>query len=161
MGAHQRHLLGSASSAPVACDECHAVGAITDISHADGAVQLAWGPLATTGGKAPSYAGGSCAATYCHGGFTGGSGAAPAWTGTAMACTSCHGLAPATGQHRRGEHVSAGCAACHGTGYSTTTARAADHPNGVKDVGGAGSRIDSWSPSARTCAPACHGSERW
>ena len=161
VGAHQRHLSGSANAAPVACTECHAVGGITDIAHVDGAVQLRFGPLATTGGKAPAYDGASCSASYCHGGFTGGSSAAPSWTGGAMACTSCHGNAPSTGEHQRREHVSAGCVACHGTGYSTTTARAADHPNGVKNVGGAGSQVNSWNAATLTCAPACHGSERW
>jgi predicted CxxxxCH...CXXCH cytochrome family protein len=160
VGAHQRHLGGSANSAPVACTECHAVGAIADITHVDGVVGFAWGPLATHGGAAPAYNGASCSASYCHGSFPGGASASPAWIGSAMTCTSCHGNAPATGQHQRSPHVSAGCAACHGTGYSSTTARAADHPNGVKNVGGAGSQLSSWNPATRTCV-GCHGSAQW
>jgi len=161
VGAHQRHLTGSTSSAPVVCTECHAVGAIVDLAHLDRQVQLTWGPLATSGGAAPAFAGTSCSASYCHGTFPGGAGATPSWTGGPLSCSSCHGVPPATGQHGRSQHLSAGCTACHGTGYSSTTANPAAHPDGVKDVGGAGSRITTWTASTRTCAPACHGSERW
>ncbi|MFH1017218.1 MAG: CxxxxCH/CxxCH domain-containing protein [Pseudomonadota bacterium] len=77
----------------------------------------------------------------------------------ATACGSCHLIPPDIGQHQRSEHVDAGCAACHGTGYSSTTVRAADHINGVKNVGGSGSRINSWNGS--TCSSTCHGSESW
>ncbi|MBI5067626.1 MAG: CxxxxCH/CxxCH domain-containing protein [Deltaproteobacteria bacterium] len=161
VGAHQRHLTGSAASRPVACGECHAVEAVTGIAHADGQVQLRWGPLATGAGARPTYAGTSCSASYCHGAFPGGAAASPSWTGAPMTCTSCHGDPPPTGEHEVSEHQAAGCAACHGTGYSTTTANPASHLDGLKNVGGAGSRINSWSAGSRTCAPACHGSEQW
>jgi hypothetical protein len=33
--------------------------------------------------------------------------------------------------------------------------------NGVKDVGGAGTLINSWTAATQSCAPACHGQQSW
>jgi hypothetical protein len=35
------------------------------------------------------------------------------------------------------------------------------HQNGTKNVGGSGTRINSWNASTRSCSPSCHGTERW
>ena len=57
---------------PVACRECHVVP--TDLAHAKNPPwqSVVFGPLAKTGGAAPTYAAGTagCAASYCHGNFT-------------------------------------------------------------------------------------------
>jgi predicted CxxxxCH...CXXCH cytochrome family protein len=45
VGAHQQHLQGGALSRPIACAECHVVP--TAMGHADAAVQVAFGALAT------------------------------------------------------------------------------------------------------------------
>jgi hypothetical protein len=65
----------------------------------------------------------------------------------AIACEECHPARPGV--------------STPGHADGSTTARAADHPNGVKNVGGAGSQVNSWNAATLTCAPARHGSERW
>jgi predicted CxxxxCH...CXXCH cytochrome family protein len=167
VGAHPRHVNPPATgrmAGPFACAVCHATPLPADVAHADGQpVPVPFGGVALTGNVTPSFSPTtlSCSATYCHGNFTGGAtAAAPTWTGGAMTCTSCHGSPPGTGQHSRSEHRSAGCGACH-SGYSATAANAALHVNGAKNVGGAGTSINTWNATTRTCAPACHGSETW
>ncbi|HET7826282.1 MAG TPA: CxxxxCH/CxxCH domain-containing protein [Anaeromyxobacter sp.] len=165
VGAHQKHVgNGSAISDGVDCTACHAVP--TDLAHVTGGpATLTFGPLATQGGAlAPSYASGSCAATYCHGAsLQGGANVAPSWTG-AVACGDCHGSPPATGRHLiTPDHVGKECSACHATVASSTvvpgilnTADAkARHVDGTKDVsilvGG------DWDPVNKTCSNvACH-----
>jgi predicted CxxxxCH...CXXCH cytochrome family protein len=161
VGAHMKHLSTPTMSPAFACTECHVVP--TSTSHSNGTKDIAFGTLAKTGGKAPAYNATTlgCSATYCHGNFTGGATTAvPTWTGGAMNCTSCHGNAPATGQHSRSNHVSAGCGACH-SGYTSTAANASLHVNGVKNVGGTGTRITTWNATTRTCTMTCHGSQTW
>jgi hypothetical protein len=84
----------------------------------------------------------------------------PSWSGSIAACTACHGLPPSTGHHGESEHMSAGCGACHAS-YSSTAVNKALHVNGVRDVGGTGTRINSWNTSTHSCTPSCHGSETW
>ncbi len=129
VGAHQAHLAGGTLSTPVACEECHAVP--TSMTHADGAVQLVFGPRARAEGAQPTYDGvaGTCAATYCHGATLRGGGLvqAPSWTGGAgqAACGSCH-LAPPPQPH---PHTQL-CDNCH-PGYSLTGVNPATHMDGV------------------------------
>ena len=52
VGAHQLHLQGGTIGPAVACSECHVVPTTT--AHANGKVDLAFGPLATTGGAVPT-----------------------------------------------------------------------------------------------------------
>jgi predicted CxxxxCH...CXXCH cytochrome family protein len=166
VGAHLAHLTGTRlRGAPIECTQCHALPG--DLTHVGPAANtpatMTWGSLATTGGLVPSFAAGSCSATYCHGGsLPGGTTTAPAWTGTsaAIACNACHGNAPSTGDH--GRHASLACSVCHGTGYTRTgattgTVNATLHLNGVKNVGGS---ITSWNPTTRQCV-GCHGSDTW
>jgi len=125
VGAHQKHLT-STTSQPVACEECHAVPA--SMSHPTGAVDLAWGTLARTGGATPSFSSAALTCTnYCHGAtLVGGTLTAPLWTGGSTqvsSCSSCHGnppntggiLNPTTGGRFRGhtEHLRS-CGNCHG-----------------------------------------------
>jgi predicted CxxxxCH...CXXCH cytochrome family protein len=88
VGAHQKHLFGSAIAAPIACTECHVVP--SSIPHSNGTVDIAWGKTATTGGGTSYNAGNgtitpnpiqgapvwngasaSCSSTYCHGNYSG------------------------------------------------------------------------------------------
>jgi predicted CxxxxCH...CXXCH cytochrome family protein len=156
VGAHLGHLNPTAASAlmgPVACKECHVVP--TDFAHANNppAQPVAFGPLAKTGGAAPTYASGTagCAASYCHGNFTfngvSGSNATPIWTdAAALTCTSCHGMPP-TGHPAIASVTAASCASCHPKsinpdGSVNLTDKA--HLNGLADT------------SAVGCA-SCHG----
>ncbi len=163
-GAHLAHVNKTGEMmTPAQCAECHsgAVPSSTE-SHPSGTITVTFSGRATTGGQSPTYDSTSlsCSATYCHGGFTGGANATPTWTGGAMSCSSCHGVPPSTGQHQRSQHLSAGCGACH-SGYTATAANATLHVNGAKDVGGAGTSINSWNAATRSCSPSCHGTETW
>jgi predicted CxxxxCH...CXXCH cytochrome family protein len=143
---------------------CHASPLPADVTHVNGQpVPIPFGGVAITGNVRPAFdpVALSCSATYCHGNFTGGATtAAPLWTGGAMNCSSCHGLPPGTGEHGRTQHQNAGCGVCH-SGYTATAANVTLHVNGVKDVGGAGTLVNSWNASTLQCAPAYHGTERW
>ncbi len=157
VGAHLGHLNPSAATAlmpPVACAECHVVPA--DFDHASNrpAQQVVFGPLARTGGAAPTYAAGSlgCAASYCHGNFNydgiTGANATPIWTDTAaLTCTSCHGMPP-TGHVAVVAPVTASsCAPCHPSAVNadgSINLAGKGHLNGLADT------------SALGCA-ACHG----
>ena len=167
VGAHQKHvnpLPAGQKAPPFACTNCHASPLPSGVAHVNGlAVPIPFGGIAVTGNVRPTFNPTtlSCSATYCHGNFTGGATtAAPLWTGGAMSCSSCHGLPPGTGQHSRHSGQGVACGDCH-SGYSTTAVNVTLHVNGVKNAGGAGTRINSWNGSTLQCAPACHGSERW
>jgi predicted CxxxxCH...CXXCH cytochrome family protein len=96
VGAHRAHLEGGRVRAALACEECHPVP--SDLAHVTGAVDVAFGALARTGGAAPSWAGGRCSATWCHGAALGAGGTLvePAWIGGASQadCGTCHGAPP-------------------------------------------------------------------
>jgi predicted CxxxxCH...CXXCH cytochrome family protein len=163
VGAHDAHLHG-ALSAPISCNECHtAPRAINDPGHLEESPDdLRFGPLATTGGTAPTYAQPTCSAVYCHGGFPGGNADnAPRWVGPPdqAACGTCHVIPevgrPASGRHAAHVGVSSGgtaitCNTCHGPLVPET------HVNGVKNV-----TLPVWQPATRTCAAACHDSRGW
>ena len=166
VGAHAKHLLTPTLSIPFACGNCHSSTLPANVSHVDGALTLPpFGLIALTGNVTPTFnpATLSCSATYCHGNFPGGAtSAAPLWTGAAMTCTSCHGNPPATGRHPLDKHASfiASCGTCHSL-YTATAANTALHVNGVKNVGGSGTSINSWNAGTKSCGPACHGTKTW
>lgn len=162
VGAHQKHLgNGSALSNGVACGECHP--AASDLSHVGGTgvAQLAWGPLATTGGAAASMTSGTCA-NYCHGATLPGTGRArPAWAPpTAMTCGSCHQANPTTGQHpaQNTKHSGIGCGTCHGTGFAAGSVNRALHVDGaINKAAGL-----NWQDTpVKSCDPSCHARENW
>ena len=70
------------------------------MTHANGVVDLAFGPTARAGGAQPRFdaASGTCASTYCHGATLppGGTVRTPSWTGgpSQAACGTCHGAPP-------------------------------------------------------------------
>jgi len=118
VGAHQSHLTDGPLRGALACTECHTVP--TTLSHATEPLSLTWGTLATTGGVTPVYSGGSCSATYCHGGtLLGGTNTSPVWNkvdGTQDACGTCHGLPPLalpSTSHPSYVLPIAPCAGCH------------------------------------------------
>lgn len=147
VGVHQAHVNQTTfASKPLQCADCHVVP--TETSHSNGVVDIAFGALAKTGGAAPAWNGSTCANTYCHGAFFGGTTtAAPSWTTPGgVACgTSCHALPPATPAHT---NPATECSNCHGAGYSQTakTVNKATHMNGVLDT----------STTGQTCST-CHG----
>jgi predicted CxxxxCH...CXXCH cytochrome family protein len=139
VGVHAAHM-GTALMTGMACAQCHpdrtGSNVITDPAHIDGngVAEVSFGTLARTGGAAATYTRTSatqatCAATWCHGAFTGGANATLSWTtpGT-LGCTSCHG-APPPAPHT----TSTACGTCH-TGYTATSVNLATHLNGVVDV---------------------------
>jgi predicted CxxxxCH...CXXCH cytochrome family protein len=134
VGAHQQHVVAGTLSKPIACAECHVVPASTNMLHANGAVDLGWGPLATRDGAAPQWtrANATCGTSYCHGNFVGGNlSNAPVWTkvdGTQAACGTCHGAPPAA-PHPGNPY----CGDCH-DGYSATGVNLDLHVNGAVDV---------------------------
>jgi predicted CxxxxCH...CXXCH cytochrome family protein len=113
VGAHMAHLRAGAIRASVDCVTCHYIPADAT-SHSPG-VHLRGTALAR--GASPSYASGTCSATYCHGNFAGGNGQVDvSWTGGALTCgTSCHATPPANAAHSGiASNDWAKCAACHG-----------------------------------------------
>ncbi len=165
VGAHQAHLKDGALHKAFVCTECHVVPASIEApGHRDTPLpaELTFGRLSKTDGATPAWTGTTCTNNYCHGSFDGGKTTTPQWTtvnGSQAACGTCHDLSPATGRHRLSRHVNLACADCHGTGYSRTSVRVADHVNGLRNVGGAGSQIKSWN--GFSCTPTCHGSASW
>lgn len=145
VGAHQAHLTKTTlASAPLQCADCHVMP--TAMGHANGIIDMSWGPMAKAGGANPDYNNGTCTNVYCHGAFPGGRNTfSPAWTGGPMNCGSCHGTPPPTPPHT---NPAAECSMCHGAGYSQTaqTVNKATHINGVVDV----------NYTAATCT-SCHG----
>jgi predicted CxxxxCH...CXXCH cytochrome family protein len=162
VGAHQLHVNTAMYRAnPIACSECHAVPAAGDKTHANGAVNITFGALATTGGittAAWNTTAFTCANVYCHGNFTGGKKTyTPTWTAanTTTTCGTCHGLPPSPTEDPAHPAVAAGgsCSGCH-TGYNATTAGGSvdptKHMNGVVDASG------GESAGGAACA-GCHG----
>ncbi len=120
VGAHQTHVLGTARSRAVPCEECHVVpDEVLSPGHVDSALpaELAFSGVATAFGAVPTYENGTCRDSYCHGADfpgrheSGGELTAPSWIvvdGSQAACGSCHGLPPPL-PHPQVET----CADCH------------------------------------------------
>jgi predicted CxxxxCH...CXXCH cytochrome family protein len=114
----------------------------------NGHLDLAFGPLAATGGATPAYstADHSCRSTYCHGAtVSGGSLKSPIWTtvdGSQAACGTCHG-APPPSPHAAVD-VSVGpkaCNPCHagtvdGTGAVIPPSAGGKHLDGLVEATG-------------------------
>ena len=100
------------------------------IPHSNGTVDVAFGPLARTGGTSPAWNGTTCSNVYCHGAFAGGNtGNAPIWTAPVTStCGTCHGLPPAAPHPQNTD-----CSSCH-TGYTAASTNPALHLNGKLDV---------------------------
>ena len=121
-----------------ACSDCHTVPAVPfSAGHMNGAAELTWSKLSKNvetvpgsqipytfaqGALTPSYAGGQCSNTYCHGStLPGGTDKSPFWTDGnyftgAASCGKCHGNPPTTSTKYP-----------HGAGDTTSPSRSA-HP---------------------------------
>jgi predicted CxxxxCH...CXXCH cytochrome family protein len=122
-GAHRTHLDGTPRSRAVPCAECHLVPTtVLAVGHLDTPrpAEARFSGVATAYGASPSYAGGTCNGTACHGAAfpdgnaSGGSNTAPTWArvdGSEAACGTCHGLPP-PGPHPLGS-LNPTCNACH------------------------------------------------
>jgi len=106
VGAHQTHVLGTATSRAVPCAECHVVP--TDVfaaGHIDSELpaELVFSGAALAYRGKPQFQAGKCENSGCHGAIfpqdhpSGGTNTTPLWTqvdGTQASCGSCHGLPP-------------------------------------------------------------------
>ena len=126
--------------------------------HLDGpSATVTWGGIAGASNAVPAWnrSTGTCASTYCHGGYSGsyayyfwgdavapyaGANATPKWTDPPMTCTSCHGNPPNNANWHSGAHGGGnGCNLCHPHVNATGTAilNPALHINGIVEVQGA------------------------
>ncbi len=145
VGAHQRHLVSSAISAPVKCNECHlTVNNIRSGSHWNmSTATMTFNGRATASSHVPTVArsGGiiSCSATYCHTGkYDSGTAMTPLWnntglvneTGTTVAeCTKCHAMPPSGYTSHPGalsgaaaiSTIFGACGSCHTTLSNSAT----------------------------------------
>jgi predicted CxxxxCH...CXXCH cytochrome family protein len=142
VGAHQIHLVATDKHRGIECGECHVVPrTVEEPGHLDtpGRARFAPGPMATFGGRTPSYdaATHTCSNVYCH------LDAKPTWTAPrADACGSCHGVPPAAPHPQSKE-----CYACHG--------ETVDKSGNVIDLQ---KHIDGKVQVSQTCH-SCHGTE--
>jgi len=162
-GAHQVHLHAGPFRSAIDCAECHVVPTFPE--HQTGKIEVTFGPLATSGGAAGTYAGGTCA-VYCHGATlnAGGATTAPSWTGSGLNCSSCHGDPPPS-------HApsSTQCSTCHpGTVNADGSINVAGglHINGQVDV--ANAHPAGWADPTQhgyaankgiSACQACHGTD--
>jgi predicted CxxxxCH...CXXCH cytochrome family protein len=163
VGAHQKHAgNGSTLSNGVACAECHPPA--SDLGHlgGTGSAQLAWGPLATSGGAGASMTSGTCA-NYCHGATLPGTGrAAPTWAPpTALTCGSCHEADPTTNEHpsQNQRHSGFSCSICHGAGFEPGSS--VDKTLHVDGAVNKDASLNWQSTPVKSCDPACHGRKDW
>ncbi|HTQ06955.1 MAG TPA: CxxxxCH/CxxCH domain-containing protein [Polyangiaceae bacterium] len=150
VGAHQAHLMGSATSRALACDECHVVPAeIWDPAHIEGLpARVVLTGVAASMGRAPEWdhASATCGDTYCHSPSPGDERSSPLWNvAQTLACDGCHALPPPAPHP-----VYDDCSVCHGAVLepdNRTFSAPSEHVDGVVDV----------SLDALTCT-SCHGS---
>ena len=148
MGAHLAHLDPAGLSRSIGCQECHGASIPSNETHANGAVALGWGPVASAGNVplAPAtfdaaWEASPTCTNYCHGAsLGGGTRTTPSWTGTGQAtCGSCHDLRPGSWHP---DNMS--CGQCHPTSGSGLYDPAV-HVNGTVDL-----------KAALSCT-SCHG----
>ncbi len=136
VGAHAAHVTAGSLARAFGCEECHPDPRISPGRHMNGQVDLAFGPLAATGGATPAYspADHGCRSTYCHGAtLPGGTLKSPTWTtvdGSQAGCGTCHGVPPG-GKHPQNPN----CGNCH-PGYTQNSVNPATHVNGTVDLSG-------------------------
>jgi len=176
VGAHTKHMNGSALAGPVRCSDCHtSYTLVTAPGHfaTDSIAEVVWGNFANRNGSAVwSPTTGLCTTTYCHGNFPGGYASnAPLWTTASQAaCGSCHdvGINPSALGGRHSKHAGEGvaCYKCHSATLNSSDqiSNPNVHVDGINTVQfwtGTG----SWNPATSTCNPpggsGCHDSENW
>ncbi|MBL0225178.1 MAG: CxxxxCH/CxxCH domain-containing protein [Geobacteraceae bacterium] len=156
VGAHVSHLNSTyAMSGNAACSDCHGTVALNTPGHMNGTTSFDWSALATKNGTlSPTFTGGVCSNTYCHGAAqTGGTNKSPVWNSTTYlpatltpaACGTCHGFPPATTPHNGiatpTGFPTTGCN-CHpnvnpiGNSYANIFIDKTKHVNGTIEGGG-------------------------
>jgi len=138
VGAHQAHLSGSETHAPIACTECHVVPEqLYSPGHLDNpnGARVTFGKLAKTNDSEPVYdsTNTSCNNTYCHQAYSASNN--PDWRAprsSGDACGSCHGLPPAAPHPQ-----SSACFQCHGSVVDKDRhfVNRSLHINGRREVG--------------------------
>jgi predicted CxxxxCH...CXXCH cytochrome family protein len=176
VGAHQAHVNPGPFRKAVACSECHPVplgsGQFPGNPHRNGADDVVFGPLASSGGATPTFnpATLTCSTTYCHGGTLGGGAAGgtnttPIWNrvdGTQVACGTCHGIPPTDAGHPVVDTSIPGYTAPPDPGTPSTLAVCATcHPGTVRadgslDIQG-GQHIDGVTQTGAFACARCHG----
>jgi predicted CxxxxCH...CXXCH cytochrome family protein len=119
-GSHSAHLDGPtdlwAPAAGVSCDTCHPAGTdLTTPTHANGTIELPMAGIAVGANPSPTFSGGTCSGTYCHGAQMADGGYAPVWNGgpSEADCGSCHGIGPTLMVEDDTHPPIANCAQCH------------------------------------------------
>jgi hypothetical protein len=162
VGAHQKHLQGTALASAFACATCHTVP--TDLSHLTGTTQVSLTLPAGFPADTPAYnATPQTCATYCHNPSQVSGQTSPAWTAataSGLACTACHGTPPSSGHHSA--HGFA-CGYCHAATASTTTPNAiidpTKHVDGTVEVQFGGGITGTFDGT--NCTVACHATRAW
>jgi len=174
VGSHTKHVTAGAIAGAFDCAVCHLKPAnALSPGHVDGSTAtVTWGGISASSGANPGWdrTTGTCASTYCHGGYastytytrwdygcdcletvtfpyTGGNGT-PNWTGAPMTCASCHGNPPRNANWHSGSHGGGNsCDLCHPDVNAAGTAitNPALHLNGVVDV------ASQWKSSCFNC----------
>lgn len=168
VGAHTAHIDTTSLGAPVACDACHVVPLfLFSPTHLDqlrggglpldSIAEVVWHGFADGGDATWDRSSRTCAGTYCHGNFSGGTETnAPVWTENNQAnCGSCHDVGE-NPEQLEWEHeyhmdtVGLFCADCHASVVDTllNVTNAALHVNG---------QVDTLVRDRSTCN-VCHGS---
>jgi predicted CxxxxCH...CXXCH cytochrome family protein len=181
VGAHVAHLTNATSiSGPIACSQCHEdyTGGATyydkvmAAGHLDGGgADFLWGALATNGGSlSPSYAGGVCSNTYCHGnqmpmGSSSGADTTPVWNAVGYLtgsynndCGQCHGFPPTDNSKHTSMTVGDGsnCSNCHSHLYDAGDSSESGWAANGTAFSNALLHIDGSVQASGTCNT-CHG----
>lgn len=141
VGAHAAHILPEGPARRVLCAECHVVPeSVFAAGHVDTLLpaEVRFSGVATAFEAVPSYASGTCSATYCHGDSfiggrpSGGTDTQPTWVQSdstpALTCQSCHGMPPPAPHPQEPEP----CSTCHRNIDATQSFTAADtHVDGT------------------------------
>ncbi len=141
VGAHLAHVNQGDTAAPgplsspLACLNCHTGLIPATAPHTYPANPVAFGNLAIAASASPGpyvQATQTCASTYCHGQFAGGTtGNSVTWGAAGkLACNACHGQSVAAPQPTYPHPQNTGCGSCH-AGYASATVAAATHVDGL------------------------------
>jgi predicted CxxxxCH...CXXCH cytochrome family protein len=145
VGAHTRHVAGSAIAPAFDCVVCHTKPAdALSTNHIDGGTAEVIFAGIAAGGPTWVRSVATCA-VYCHGATldAGGTNTIPSWTGGPVACGDCHG-APPPPPHPVADLT--GCGVCHretmdATGAIIPASAGGKHLNGIVD---GGLHVDGW-----------------
>ena len=157
IGAHTKHVTGSALAPPFDCGVCHPKPADALSANHIGlpTARMTFSGTAITHvtGTTWDRASATCSNVYCHGAsLAGGTKTVPVWTAGAgeAACGTCHGLPPPA-PHPAVASDLTGCFACHGMSIDATGAlippsAGGKHLDGLSES--TGGHAPSWTDQA-------------